>query len=84
MAAFTPWNFPINQVVRKLSAAVAAGCAIIVKGPEETPASPAQLVQAFHDAGIPAGVINLVYGEPAEISEYLIPHPAIQKISFTG
>ncbi|MCD0189330.1 MAG: NAD-dependent succinate-semialdehyde dehydrogenase [Acinetobacter sp.] len=84
VAAFTPWNFPINQVVRKLSAAVAAGCAIIVKGPEETPASPAQLVQAFHDAGIPAGVINLVYGEPAEISEYLIPHPAIQKISFTG
>src|SRR5690606_22751761 len=63
VAAFTPWNFPINQVVRKLSAAVAAGCAIVVKGPEATPASPAQLVQTFHDAGIPAGVINLIYGE---------------------
>lgn len=84
VAAFTPWNFPINQIVRKLSAALAAGCAIIIKGPEETPASPAALIQAFHDAGIPAGVIGLVYGEPAVISNYLIPHPAIQKISFTG
>ena len=84
VAAFTPWNFPINQVVRKLSAALAAGCSIIVKAPEETPASPAELVRAYVDAGVPAGVINLVYGVPAEISEYLIPHPVIQKISFTG
>nr|WP_294529836.1 NAD-dependent succinate-semialdehyde dehydrogenase [uncultured Rhodopila sp.] len=84
VAAFTPWNFPINQVVRKLSGAVAAGCSIIVKAPEETPASPAELVRAFADAGIPAGVVNLVYGVPAEISEYLIPHPVIRKISFTG
>src|SRR5690606_10891826 len=84
VAAFTPWNFPINQVVRKLSGAVAAGCSIIVKAPEETPASPAELIRCFVDAGIPAGVINLVYGIPAEISEYLIPHPVIRKISFTG
>jgi len=84
VAAFTPWNFPINQVVRKMSAALAAGCSIIVKAPEETPASPAQLIRAFADAGVPAGVINLVYGIPAEISEYLIPHPVIRKISFTG
>ena len=84
VAAFTPWNFPINQVVRKLSAALAAGCSIIVKAPEETPASPAELVRAFVDAGVPAGVVNLVYGVPAEISEYLIPHPIIRKISFTG
>ncbi|ASL83068.1 NAD-dependent succinate-semialdehyde dehydrogenase [Serratia bockelmannii] len=84
VAAFTPWNFPINQIVRKLSAALAAGCSIIVKGPEETPASPAELIKAFADAGIPAGVIALVYGTPAEISEYLIPHPTIRKISFTG
>ncbi|MEW5422821.1 NAD-dependent succinate-semialdehyde dehydrogenase [Amorphus sp. 3PC139-8] len=84
VAAFTPWNFPINQVVRKLSAAVATGCSIIVKAPEETPASPAELIRCFADAGIPAGVINLVYGVPAEISEYLIPHPVIRKISFTG
>jgi len=84
VAAFTPWNFPINQVVRKLSCAVAAGCSVIVKAPEETPASPAELIRCFADAGVPAGVINLVYGVPAEISEYLIPHPIIRKISFTG
>lgn len=84
VAAFTPWNFPVNQIVRKLSAALAAGCSIIVKAPEETPASPAELLRVFVDAGIPAGVVNLVYGIPAEISEYLIPHPAIKKISFTG
>jgi succinate-semialdehyde dehydrogenase/glutarate-semialdehyde dehydrogenase len=84
VAAFTPWNFPINQVVRKLSAALATGCSIIVKAPEETPASPAELIRCFVDAGIPAGVVNLVYGVPAEISEYLIPHPVIRKISFTG
>jgi succinate-semialdehyde dehydrogenase / glutarate-semialdehyde dehydrogenase len=84
VAAFTPWNFPINQVVRKLSCALAAGCSIIVKAPEETPASPAELIRCFADAGVPAGVVNLVYGVPAEISEYLIPHPIIRKISFTG
>ena len=84
VAAFTPWNFPINQIVRKLAAALAAGCSIIVKAPEETPASPAELIRAFIDAGVPAGVVNLVYGYPAHISTYLIAHPAIRKISFTG
>ena len=84
VAAFTPWNFPINQIVRKLSAALATGCSIIVKAPEETPASPAALIKAFEDAGVPVDVINLVYGVPADISEYLIPHPTIRKISFTG
>jgi len=84
VAAFTPWNFPLNQVVRKLSAALATGCSIIIKGPEDTPASPAELVRAFVDAGVPAGVVNLVYGVPAEVSSYLIPHPVIKKISFTG
>jgi succinate-semialdehyde dehydrogenase / glutarate-semialdehyde dehydrogenase len=84
VAAFTPWNFPINQVVRKLSAALCTGCSIIVKAPEETPASPAELIRVFVDAGVPNGVVNLVYGVPSEISEYLIPHPIIRKISFTG
>ena len=84
VAAFTPWNFPINQVVRKLSGALTTGCSIIVKAPEETPASPAALIRAFVDAGVPAGVIGLVYGVPAEISEYLIAHPIIRKITFTG
>ncbi len=84
VAAFTPWNFPINQAVRKLSAALSTGCSIILKAPEETPASPAELVRAFIDAGVPANVISLVYGSPAEISSYLIPHPVIRKITFTG
>ncbi|MBL6617157.1 MAG: NAD-dependent succinate-semialdehyde dehydrogenase [Reyranella sp.] len=84
VAAFTPWNFPINQVVRKASAALATGCSIIIKGPEDTPGSCAQLIKAFVDAGVPAGVIQLVYGVPSEISEYLIPHPIIRKITFTG
>lgn len=84
VAAFTPWNFPINQAVRKCSAALAAGCSIILKGPEETPGACAALVQAYLDAGVPQGVIQLVYGDPAEISSYLIPHPVIRKITFTG
>jgi succinate-semialdehyde dehydrogenase/glutarate-semialdehyde dehydrogenase len=84
VAAFTPWNFPINQVVRKVSAALAAGCSILVKAPEETPAAPAALIKAFADAGLPPGVLGLVYGTPAEISSYLIPHPVIRKVTFTG
>ena len=84
VAAFTPWNFPINQVVRKMCGALATGCSIIVKAAEETPASPAELVRAFVDAGLPPGVVSLVYGDPAEISSYLIPHPVIRKITFTG
>src|SRR6476646_695989 len=60
VAAFTPWNFPINQAVRKVSAALAAGCSVILKGPEETPGSCMELVRAYVDAGIPKGAINLV------------------------
>ncbi|WP_244829097.1 NAD-dependent succinate-semialdehyde dehydrogenase [Caballeronia sp. TF1N1] len=84
VAAFTPWNFPINQAVRKVSAALASGCSVVLKGPEETPASCAALVQAYADAGLPKGVLNLVFGVPADVSKYLIAHPAIRKISFTG
>jgi succinate-semialdehyde dehydrogenase/glutarate-semialdehyde dehydrogenase len=84
VAAFTPWNFPIAQAARKLGASLAAGCSIILKGPEETPASNAALVKALQDAGVPAGALNLVFGTPAVISEYLVPHPVIRKISFTG
>jgi succinate-semialdehyde dehydrogenase/glutarate-semialdehyde dehydrogenase len=84
VAAFTPWNFPINQAVKKIAAAMAAGCSIIVKGPEETPGSLAAMVACFVDAGVPAGVVSLVYGIPADISNYLVPHPIVRKISFTG
>ena len=84
VAAFTPWNFPLNQANRKIAIALAAGCSIIVKGPEETPGSCAELIRCFVDAGLPPGVVQLVYGIPSEISEYLVPHPIIKKISFTG
>ena len=84
VAAFSPWNFPISLSVRKIAAALAAGCSIILKGPEEAPASCATLFRAFEEADVPPGVVNLVFGSPAQISEYLIPHPVIRKISFTG
>ncbi|MEO0810506.1 MAG: NAD-dependent succinate-semialdehyde dehydrogenase [Pseudomonadota bacterium] len=84
VAGFSPWNFPVSQAARKIGAALAAGCAIIIKCPEETPGSPIAMVRCFHDAGLPAGVLNLIYGVPAKISGYLIPNPSIRKISFTG
>ena len=84
VAAFTPWNFPINQLVRKILGALSAGCSIIVKAPEETPACCAELVRCFADAGLPAGVCNLLFGTPAQVSEYLVARPEVRKISFTG
>ena len=84
VAAFTPWNYPLASPTRKVSGALAAGCSIILKGAEETPSGPMRLVEAFHDAGVPEGVVNLVFGKPAEISEYLIPHRAVRLITFTG
>ncbi|MGL5361781.1 MAG: NAD-dependent succinate-semialdehyde dehydrogenase [Bosea sp. (in: a-proteobacteria)] len=84
VAAFTPWNFPVSQAVRKIAAALAAGCSIIIKGPEEAPGAVIALVKAFADAGLPAGVLNLVFGRPPEISAHLIASPIIRKVSFTG
>ncbi|CAH1669171.1 NAD-dependent succinate-semialdehyde dehydrogenase [Chelatococcus asaccharovorans] len=84
VAAFTPWNFPVSQLARKLAAALAAGCSIIVKAAEETPAAPAELVRAFVDAGLPNGAVALVFGTPSEISDHLIAHPAVRKVTFTG
>jgi succinate-semialdehyde dehydrogenase / glutarate-semialdehyde dehydrogenase len=84
VAAFTPWNFPTLTPVRKIAGALAAGCAIIIKASEETPGGCIELVRCFADAGLPAGVLNLVFGVPAEVSEHLIPQNAVKKISFTG
>ena len=81
---FTPWNFPMSQIVRKLGPAVASGCAIVIKGPEEAPGAPAALFRCFSDAGFPAGVVNLLFGVPARMSEFLVPHPIVSKVSFTG
>lgn len=84
VAAFSPWNFPMSSPARKVGGALASGCSIILKASEETPAGAVQLVQAFVDAGLPPGVLNLVFGNPAEISEYLIPQPAVRLVTFTG
>lgn len=84
VAAFTPWNFPINQVVRKLGAALATGCSCLVKAPEETPSAPAAVVAALVDAGLPPGAVGLVFGDPAQISAHLIASPVIRKLTFTG
>ncbi len=84
VAAFSPWNAPLGSPVRKVSPALAAGCAVILKAAEETPASACHVAQAFIDAGLPAGALNLVFGNPAEISEFLIPHPVVRMVAFTG
>lgn len=84
VAAFSPWNFPMSSPARKVAGALSAGCSIILKASEETPAGAFQLVRAFHDAGLPAGVLNLVFGNPAEISDYLIPQSRIRLVTFTG
>ncbi|MBK5652556.1 MAG: aldehyde dehydrogenase family protein, partial [Rhizobium sp.] len=84
VAAFSPWNFPMSSPARKVAGALSSGCSIILKASEETPAGAVQLVRAFHDAGLPPGVLNLVFGNPAEISEYLIPQSRIRLVTFTG
>ena len=84
VAAFSPWNFPFNQAIRKISAAVGAGCSIILKGPEDTPSAVVALAQLFHDAGLPKGVLNVVWGVPSEVSDHLIGSPIVRKITFTG
>ena len=84
VAAFSPWNFPMSSPSRKVGGALSAGCSIILKASEETPAGAVQLARAFTEAGLPPGVFNLVFGEPSKISDYLIPHPSIRLVTFTG
>ncbi|MDO6725114.1 NAD-dependent succinate-semialdehyde dehydrogenase [Celeribacter halophilus] len=84
VAAFTPWNFPMAQAAKKFAGALGAGCSIICKAPEETPASVLGMAHALLDAGVPPAAIAVVYGVPADISSYLIPAPAVAKVTFTG
>jgi succinate-semialdehyde dehydrogenase/glutarate-semialdehyde dehydrogenase len=84
IAAFTPWNFPISSPGRKIGAALGAGCSIVIKAAEDTPASCVALVECLIEGGVPADVINLVFGDPAEISSYLIASPVIRAVTFTG
>lgn len=82
--AFTPWNFPALTPARKIGGALAAGCTLILKAAEETPGTAVELVRAFADAGLPAGVLNLVFGDPSMVSAHLLASPLIRKVSFTG
>ena len=84
VAAFSPWNFPMSQPCRKVAGAIAAGCSIILKAAEETPAGAVHIARALHDAGLPPGVLNLVFGTPAEISEHLIRQDQVRLVAFTG
>ena len=83
-AAFSPWNFPFNQAIRKITAALGAGCTIVIKGPEDAPSAVVAIAQLFHDAGLPPGCLNVVWGVPHEVSDFLIKSPIVRKISFTG
>ncbi|WP_323006582.1 NAD-dependent succinate-semialdehyde dehydrogenase [Pseudorhodobacter sp.] len=80
----SPWNFPMSQPCRKIAGALATGCSIILKAAEETPAGALHIIQAFHDAGLPAGVLNLVFGDPAQISDHLIRQDPVRLVAFTG
>ncbi|WP_436644520.1 NAD-dependent succinate-semialdehyde dehydrogenase [Microbaculum sp. FT89] len=84
VAAFSPWNFPVSQAVRKIAGSLAAGCSIILKGPEDTPSSVCETIRCYIDAGVDADALSLVFGRPPEISSHLIPSPVIRKVSFTG
>lgn len=84
VAAFAPWNFPIGNPGRKLGAPVAAGCSVILKAAEETPASALAVLQCLHDAGLPTNVAQAVFGVPDEVSRHLLASPIIRKLSFTG
>lgn len=83
-AAFSPWNFPFSQAMKKVAAAIGAGCTVVLKGPEESPSAIVAMARLFHDAGLPPGVLNIVWGVPAEISRHLIESPIVRKVSFTG
>ncbi|MFF4253805.1 NAD-dependent succinate-semialdehyde dehydrogenase [Streptomyces sp. NPDC001663] len=84
VAAFVPWNFPVGGPNRKISSALSAGCSLVIKASEETPATAAALVACYADAGLPPGVLNLVFGEPAEVSAHLIASPVTRLVAFTG
>ncbi len=84
VAAFAPWNFPAINVARKVGGPIAAGCSVIVKPSEETPAAGIAVVQALLDAGLPPEVCQVVFGVPDEVSRHLLGSPVIRKLSFTG
>ncbi len=84
VASFTPWNFPVYLMIKKLAPALAAGCSVIAKPPEETPGCTTAAMACLIDAGVPADVAQLVFGDPDMVSRHLLGSPVIRAISFTG
>lgn len=84
IAAFTPWNIPVRIPVRTVAGALAAGCSVVLKPAEETPAATLEAMRCFHDAGLPPGVLNVVFGNPSEVSTHLITSPITRGVAFTG
>ena len=84
VAGFSAWNFPALNVMRKVGGPLAAGCSVIVKPSEETPAGGLGIVKALRDGGVPVDVLQAVFGVPSDISEHLLGSPVIRKVTFTG
>lgn len=84
VAAFAPWNFPLHNPARKLGAPIAAGCSVIMKPAEESPASALHVARALVDAGLPPGVVQIVFGVPDDVSRHLLASPVVRQVSFTG
>lgn len=83
VAAITPWNFPLHQIAAKVAAALAAGCSVVLKPSEVAPGAALAFMQAIHEAGLPPGTVNLVWGGP-DVGEHLVGHGGVDRISFTG
>jgi succinate-semialdehyde dehydrogenase/glutarate-semialdehyde dehydrogenase len=84
VAAIAPWNFPVLLLARKVAASLAAGCTVVARPASQTPLSPMLMFQCLEDAGVPAGVANLVVTPPADFTPVIMQSPIIKKISFTG
>ncbi len=84
VAGFAPWNFPLGNPARKIGSPLGAGCSVILKPAEESPASALGVAQALLDAGVPPGAVQVVFGVPAEVSQHLVSSPIIRGVHFTG
>lgn len=84
VAAITPWNFPVAMITRKISPALAAGCTVVLKPASATPLTSIEICKAFQDAGLPAGVLNMVHGSASEIVGAMMKSPDVRKVTFTG
>ncbi|WP_406009857.1 aldehyde dehydrogenase family protein [Streptomyces sp. NBC_00637] len=84
VGAITPWNYPLHQIVAKVAPALAAGCTVVLKPAEDTPLTAQLFAEAVHEAGVPAGVLNLVTGLGPVAGQALVEHPGVDLVSFTG